>query len=35
MSSIDEFICDQCNAWDDDLRDGICNYCIAWEGIHV
>ena len=25
--TLDDFICNVCNSWDDDLQDGICAAC--------
>lgn len=24
---MDDFICDNCNSWDDDLQEGVCASC--------
>jgi hypothetical protein len=31
MLSLDEYICSQCNSWDDDLVDDICAACESGE----
>ena len=25
--TLDDFICDICNAWDDDMQNGVCSAC--------